>query len=350
MFGFIGYKTVQEAKTAVSYFHNTFLDTSRIKVELAKSVGDDKLERPWSKYSKGSSANNSLLPPNEKTENKKKRNREEITEDPVSKKKKIEPTIIETVVVPENDPKFQTFVQIMQPSKQTNVWSNDTPIPKVQIMQSKIKSKRGGEDLLQTHVKFVESDEEYQDLPEKKDQKDKTQDDKDSIVNNPNVSDLYYLKTKMESGKEDDDIKEENAKKEDEKINNKEDNDDIGVTGRLFVRNLPFSVTEDDLINLFKPFGTLSEVHIPIDPITKIGKGFAYVLFVIPAHAVKAMISLDASIFQGRLIHILPAKSMGHNENKNDSNRSSYKQKQENARRKKSQQDHNWNSIFMSVC
>ena len=56
LFGFIGFKTSQEAKDAVEYFNKSFFDTSRIFVELAKQVGDNQLERPWSRYSKGSSA------------------------------------------------------------------------------------------------------------------------------------------------------------------------------------------------------------------------------------------------------------------------------------------------------
>ncbi len=34
----------------------------------------------------------------------------------------------------------------------------------------------------------------------------------------------------------------------------------IADTGRLFVKNLSFSCTEDDLRNLFEKFGPLSEV------------------------------------------------------------------------------------------
>lgn len=35
---------------------------------------------------------------------------------------------------------------------------------------------------------------------------------------------------------------------------------DIADSGRLFVRNLPFNVTEADIRSLFSPFGDLSEV------------------------------------------------------------------------------------------
>eukprot|EP00128_Syssomonas_multiformis_P011643 Colp12_sorted_trinity150504_noHs@33144 len=56
-FGYIGFKTEKEAEDAVDYFNKTFVDTSKIEVEIARAFGDDALPRPWSRYSKGSSAN-----------------------------------------------------------------------------------------------------------------------------------------------------------------------------------------------------------------------------------------------------------------------------------------------------
>ncbi|CAM9885201.1 unnamed protein product, partial [Choristocarpus tenellus] len=76
--------------------------------------------------------------------------------------------------------------------------------------------------------------------------------------------------------------------------------------GRLFVRNLPFTCTEDDLKEVFGAFGTLSKVHLPVDDVKK-GKGFAFVQFMIPEDAEKALEQLDRQSFQGRLMHILPA-------------------------------------------
>lgn len=56
LFCFIGYKTEQEAVAAKKFFHNSFIDTSRIMVDFAKPQGDPDLPRAWSKHSKGSSA------------------------------------------------------------------------------------------------------------------------------------------------------------------------------------------------------------------------------------------------------------------------------------------------------
>ena len=56
LFGFVGFKSEAEAEAAKKYFHNTFLDTSRMVVDFAKPQGDPELPRAWSKHSKGSSA------------------------------------------------------------------------------------------------------------------------------------------------------------------------------------------------------------------------------------------------------------------------------------------------------
>ena len=53
---FVRYKTTADAVKALEYFHNTFIDTSRVQVEYARAVKSAQLPRPWSKHSEGSSA------------------------------------------------------------------------------------------------------------------------------------------------------------------------------------------------------------------------------------------------------------------------------------------------------
>lgn len=73
----------------------------------------------------------------------------------------------------------------------------------------------------------------------------------------------------------------------------------IADTGRLMVKNISFMTTVPELEKLFAVYGPLSEVHIPIHKDTKQSKGFAFVLFMLPEHAVKAYSELDGAIFQG---------------------------------------------------
>lgn len=48
----------------------------------------------------------------------------------------------------------------------------------------------------------------------------------------------------------------------------------------------------------FLPSGPLSELHYPIDSLTKKPKGFAFVTFMFPEHAVKAYAEVDGQVFQ----------------------------------------------------
>lgn len=46
------------------------------------------------------------------------------------------------------------------------------------------------------------------------------------------------------------------------------------------------------------PAGPLSEIRFPIDKLTKKPKGFAFITYMIPEHAVKALAELDGQVFQ----------------------------------------------------
>ena len=44
-----------------------------------------------------------------------------------------------------------------------------------------------------------------------------------------------------------------------------EEEDGAGSSGRLFLRNLPFTTTEAELSDAFASFGDLQEVHLVLD-------------------------------------------------------------------------------------
>jgi len=52
LFGFVGFRSPAQALEAVSYFNNTYIDSSRISVEIAKKVGDNDLESSRSIHAK----------------------------------------------------------------------------------------------------------------------------------------------------------------------------------------------------------------------------------------------------------------------------------------------------------
>ena len=105
---------------------------------------------------------------------------------------------------------------------------------------------------------------------------------------------------------------------------------------RLFVRNLPFTTTDDDLKRHFSTFGTVTECHIPVDD-TGRSKGFAFCTFAAASDAVAARETTDGTDFQGRLLHVLPSRPVASHDNDSQQFGSmgtvSYKEQQEKLRR-----------------
>jgi len=121
----------------------------------------------------------------------------------------------------------------------------------------------------------------------------------------------------------------------------------IAETGRLFLRNLPYTATEDDLRELFAPFGQTTDVHIVLDRMTGMSKGFAYVTFMMPEDAERAAAELDSRDFQGRLLHILPARLPRNSGAKASASEASFKKQREEERKSQAGNRAAWNSLFM---
>ncbi|CAH8826065.1 unnamed protein product [Trichobilharzia szidati] len=135
-------------------------------------------------------------------------------------------------------------------------------------------------------------------------------------------------------------------------------------TGRLFVRNLSYTCTEQDLEKLFSPFGALSDIHLAFDSWSHTSKGFAFVTFLFPSDAVKAYKSLDKTKFMDRLLHIIPGQeplesqhtakkstdSVQESENPTEPPKmlqSSFKSERFEELKKSSNVGHNWNALFI---
>ncbi|XP_068095834.1 probable RNA-binding protein 19 [Hyperolius riggenbachi] len=124
--------------------------------------------------------------------------------------------------------------------------------------------------------------------------------------------------------------------------------EDLSESGRLFVRNLPYSCTEADIEGLFSKYGTISEIHFPIDKLTKKPKGFAFVSFLFTEHAVKAYSEVDGQIFQGRMLHVLPS-TVKKDEGEMAAESSGYKKQKAVKDKANSASSHNWNTLFMGI-
>jgi RNA recognition motif-containing protein len=74
------------------------------------------------------------------------------------------------------------------------------------------------------------------------------------------------------------------------------------VPGKLFVNNIPFNVSQDELRTAFAPFGTLTDVSLP----TKNGRpaGFAFITFADGASATRAKNNLNDKDIGGRRVRV----------------------------------------------
>ncbi|KAK7520509.1 hypothetical protein IWZ03DRAFT_139930 [Phyllosticta citriasiana] len=379
--GFVGYKTPEAAAKAVKYFNKTFIRMSRIGVTLADPVG----QAPEPKKRKRA--------PTAPVSNEREHKTITSPESSLKRKRGVDQELA-------SDPKLKEFMEVMKAPSKVKAWANDD----VQVDQTV--------DDQDTNVKTVrveeaESDDEYQTVQKKPKhvsppplaepvpalQDTETNEPESSHPAHGNsedveapagpVSDVDWLRSRTSRllGLVDDDeeevtlrpkpaevdesagvsgdvdangdVQDEEEQSPDSKSSEQVETeiDKIHRTGRLFLRNLPYDVSEDEIRKVFRAHGDIEEVHVPLDPKTNSGKGFAYVLFQEPEDAVKAYEEMDGRIFQGRLLHILPAAAK--RENKLDefaiSKLPLKKQKQILRKAESSKTTFNWNSLYMNA-
>ncbi|KAL1835742.1 hypothetical protein VTJ49DRAFT_6147 [Mycothermus thermophilus] len=367
--GFVGYKSPEDASKAVKYFNKSFIRMSRIAVDLAKPTRIPVCLLPR------------IVKPAE-DENPKKRKRE----------------------VDENDPKLQEYLEVMgHPTKKSKDQalrdnSPDAAIPAAALeagesddeyedipaLQSKAAvpapALAAQTDALPVPMEVDESSD-----PAVTEQPSRTvapvsadADDDDWLRSRTNrLLDLVdpddpnfptrpappasapttsaaagnapapeAPKPASESGGADVDGSDEAGTGQ--KVDAENAIQQVRKTCRLFLRNLSYKVTEDDIRDHFNKFGALEEVNVPLDSKGQ-AKGFAMIRYEQPDAAVAAF-QTDGSVFQGRIIHILPAAAK--RENKLDEFAlSKLPLKKQQLLKKKAEaatSTFNWNSLFMS--
>ena len=77
---------------------------------------------------------------------------------------------------------------------------------------------------------------------------------------------------------------------------------------KLFVGNLAFSVSENDLEDLFSQHGPVSEVNLMLDRATGRPRGFAFVTMATPEGAKAAIDALNGKPFEGRNLTVNEAR------------------------------------------
>src|SRR5690606_10935469 len=77
---------------------------------------------------------------------------------------------------------------------------------------------------------------------------------------------------------------------------------------KLYVGNLPFSATEDDLVEKFPPFGRVESAKLITDRETGRSKGFGFVEMSSDSEAQAAIDKLNGAVYSGRPMPVHEAR------------------------------------------
>jgi len=88
---------------------------------------------------------------------------------------------------------------------------------------------------------------------------------------------------------------------------------------KIYVGNLNYKSTKEELEAYFSQFGGISDVAVPTDKLTNRPRGFAFITFNNPADAQKACTATNGAEFSGRILKVNPAEARTSN-NRDDRN------------------------------
>ncbi|CAM6031669.1 unnamed protein product, partial [Sphagnum compactum] len=377
-FAFIGYETEEQAQEAIKFFDKTFIKTSRIIVELCKDLNQ---------------------PVNPEI------NQDTNTKEQGTIKTKKGDKVRELLDQHKDDPLFKEFIE--SHAKAKSLWQDGISIPKEEEIETEKLHKKPEEEEEEKLASTEISDKDYMKSLMKKSDKakkplvelftvklrnlpknTKRQDVlkffkplKPHSVRIPGLKLRFAyagFKTKIElnkalakhksflNGKQIevyDFTNKNNLPDENNKNNNKKDKfenkkwenqrqqiegeESVCESGKLFFRNLAYTVNEDDLQKVFEPFGPVAEINVPVDTVTRKIKGFGTVMFMMPEHAVKAYSDLNGSMFHGRMFHLLPGKVDDKETNEDLEDSTNFKKKKNEKLKQTAGSSHNWNTLFL---
>jgi RNA recognition motif-containing protein len=77
----------------------------------------------------------------------------------------------------------------------------------------------------------------------------------------------------------------------------------------MYIGNLAYNVTEDDLKNLFSEYGTIESINIIKDMFSERSKGFGFVEMPNNSEAHQAILALNGKELKGRYIKVNQAQN-----------------------------------------
>ncbi|OSD03770.1 hypothetical protein PYCCODRAFT_1434157 [Trametes coccinea BRFM310] len=329
-FGFIGYKTPQEAERAKKWFNRSFVDSSRITVDIVEGAKDAPAPRPSKRPRLGPSPSDVEGSKSDKSDLKDKKTKGA------------------------KDELVDEFLQVMQPrTKKGPSWKDDDATP----ASTASTSAAAGAEATKQGKKSKANKSVAENAEEDGEQLD------DEAAPAEGLSDMDWLKRHTRPTL-DEPVEKVFEQSDDESMadassGHEEDGSEplpdptkatILQTSRLFIRNLTFTCTEDELRELFQRHGDISQVHLVLDPSTKQSKGIAYVSYAKPECALAAYEALDKTSFQGRLLHILPAVDRKGKEGdaESEGKKKLLKQERDAKRKAMAGKEFNWAMLYMN--
>ena len=76
----------------------------------------------------------------------------------------------------------------------------------------------------------------------------------------------------------------------------------------IYVGNIPFTATADDVRRLFEPYGAVEQVKLIMDRDTGRSRGFGFVAMPDPGEAKTAIEALHSADFSGRSLRVNEAR------------------------------------------
>lgn len=299
-FAFVGYKSPEEAEAATNFFNMSFMRTSKLEVTLAKVLGDSSL------VSSREKARQKRVRENERQE------RQERHEEQVKKPRIEDPQLAEYLETRRSNkgPTWQdNSLEAPYSDMKGHESENDEDVNNMTMDNKSIEEDSPVNEDKGHHDDNIEREGEHEEIIDEEDNRQEASDDSTK----EEISDMDWLRKRQTMIKFDG-SKPTPAPKKEEIVTEEEpspsDNTEnlIMRTGRLFLRNLAYTVTEEDLRDITAKYRTVEEVHLPVDTRTDRPKGMAFITFQAPEEAVEAWKELDGIIFQGRLLHVIGAE------------------------------------------
>lgn len=302
-FGFVGFKSPDEALDVQGYFHKTFIDTARIDVSIAKAIEDDGLKARAEERQKrirgsrgGGDGHQAGMP----------RAGKEVDLQPggphasVAAGANMKDKAVTRSGRGSKSISFDDFMQVMAPRSKRKSWKNEDGDTDADAKLT-VDEFSGAENAKPPKVKKAKYISEAAESRETNDAENAqaVAQPQDSVATDEKMTDLEYMYKRMRrkvgvepeekgyeqsDGEKDDardgeELDEESAidsdnddaaeklrqekqrrRMEDKARKDQEDVDTIMESGRLFVRNLPFEASEEELQTYFSQYGTVTQV------------------------------------------------------------------------------------------